>query len=264
MAILKIISHGKSNKATRRILKYVLNPAKTHPDLCSVTGDYRGEEITPEAVFLEFGRVRQLFSKDTTEGRTYEHGMVSFAPGEIEPDRAASFASELLTAMYPDHMALTAVHTDTDHIHAHFVVEPVSFRDGKLLHTSKHDLEKAKLLCNQMCQEQKLSIAQKGHHHDGTAFTDGEITTWSKDKYHLFVTDPSKSYLVDAVTAILQTLETASSKDEFLETMQQEYGWTVTWKESRKNLTFTDTNGKKVRDSNLSKTFHLPIRRLPQ
>lgn len=36
-------------------------------------------------------------------------------------------------------------------------------------------------------------------------------------------------------------------------------GWKVTWKDSRKNITFENEDGKKVRDTNISKTFHMNI-----
>ena len=41
--------------------------------------------------------------------------------------------------------------------------------------------------------------------------------------------------------------------------MEHEYGWTVTWKDSKKNIVFTDGEGHRVRDSNLSKTFNINI-----
>jgi len=36
-------------------------------------------------------------------------------------------------------------------------------------------------------------------------------------------------------------------------------GWNVHLKDPRKHITFENKDGKKVRDSNLSKTFHLDI-----
>ena len=36
-------------------------------------------------------------------------------------------------------------------------------------------------------------------------------------------------------------------------------GWNVHWKDSRKHITFENKDGKKVRDSNLFKTFHLDV-----
>ena len=49
-----------------------------------------------------------------------------------------------------------------------------------------------------------------------------------------------------------------SSKEKFIEKMKQ-FGWNVNWTEKRKHITFQNQDGKKVRDSNLSKTFHLDI-----
>ncbi len=38
-----------------------------------------------------------------------------------------------------------------------------------------------------------------------------------------------------------------------------ERGWSVTWSDSKKHITFQNENGDKVRDNNLSKTFSLDI-----
>ena len=39
----------------------------------------------------------------------------------------------------------------------------------------------------------------------------------------------------------------------------KQFGWKVNWTEKRKHITFQNQVGKKIRDSNLSKTFHLDI-----
>ena len=58
--------------------------------------------------------------------------------------------------------------------------------------------------------------------------------------------------------AVLKALENCISKEKFIEKMKQ-FGWNVNWTEKRKHITFQNQDGKKVRDSNLSKTFHLDI-----
>ena len=58
--------------------------------------------------------------------------------------------------------------------------------------------------------------------------------------------------------AVLKALENCISKEKFIEKMKQ-FGWSVNWTEKRKHITFQNQDGKKVRDSNLSKTFHLDI-----
>lgn len=259
MAILKIISHGKTNAGKRRVLQYVLDPKKTEPHLCAVSGDFLAEEITPKTVYKSYARTRALFNKESLGRRTYTHGTIAFAPGEISPEDATEFAEEFVLKVYPQNQVLTAVHTDAEHIHVHFIVEPVSFWDGRMLHTSKYDLDRAKKICNEMCRARGLSVSQKGRHADGTVFREGEVTTWSKNKYHQMAQDPGQSYLVDLAVAVQDCAAVAESQEEFCSLLEHEYGWTVTWKDSRKNITFTNSEGKRVRDSNLSKTFNIRI-----
>ena len=57
---------------------------------------------------------------------------------------------------------------------------------------------------------------------------------------------------------VLKALENCISKEKFIEKMKQ-FGWNVNWTDKRKHITFQNQDGKKVRDSNLSKTFHLDI-----
>ena len=66
------------------------------------------------------------------------------------------------------------------------------------------------------------------------------------------------SLVADCAMAVLKALENCISKEKFKEKMKQ-FGWNVNWTEKRKHIIFQNQNGKKVRDSNLSKTFHLDI-----
>ena len=259
MAILKIIAHGLRREAKRKVIQYVLDTKKTQENLSYVTGDFQAEQITPKTVFQEFQRVRNMFGKDKSGSRTYLHGTVSFAPGELPPEQVKDFAVELVEQMYPGHQVLIVAHTDTAHPHAHFIVETVSCDNGIMLHTSKRDLERAKKVCEQMCRDRGLSVAQKGHHANGTPFEDGEFTAWEKNKYHQLVSDPKKSYLVALALAIEDCADAAQEQEEFCSLMENEYGWTVTWKDSKKNIVFTDSEGHRVRDSNLSKTFNIDV-----
>ena len=255
MAIVKIISNGKNMAAARKIMSYILDEKKTEPDLCGTLGDVDAGTLTPKSAYREFQRVRSLFGKDS--GRTYTHGTVSWASGEITHEEAAAFAKDYLPQIYPEHQVIYAVHTDTDHIHFHFVVNPVSYLDGSMLHWSKHDLEKAKQICNEMCLQRGWQVAKKGHHYDSTAFADGEITAWSKDKWHQMERAPEKSYLVDLALAVQDCTAAVCNREDFCTMMEQEYGWNVIWKDTKKNITFTDCEGHRVRDSNLKKTFNL-------
>lgn len=53
---------------------------------------------------------------------------------------------------------------------------------------------------------------------------------------------------------MLDARDASENREEFIREMG-ERGWTVSWEEKRKHITFEDREGHKVRDSNLSKTF---------
>lgn len=109
-----------------------------------------------------------------------------------------------------------------------------------------------------MCRERGLTVAEKGKHFDGSQIEKGEVIAWSKDKYNLFRQQVKESFVADCAMAVLKALENCISKEKFIEKMKQ-FGWNVNWTDKRKHITFQNQDGKKVRDSNLSKTFHLDI-----
>lgn len=259
MAIVKVISHGKTRAATRQVLSYILDLKKTEPDLCGTLGDMLPDAITAHEALLEFERICNLFGKDSANRRTYTHGTVSWAADEITHEEAADFARGYLPQIYPGHQVIYAVHRDADHVHFHYIVNPVSFLDGTMLHWSKHDLERAKQLCNELCLKRGWSIAQKGFHYDGREFAPGELTAWDKDKYHTLINNPKQSYLCDLAQSIQQCLTQASNQEDFCQKMALEYGWQVSWQDKKKHITFTDIHGHKVRDTNISKTFSMDV-----
>lgn len=92
MAIVKIISHGKTMQSARNVLSYILDPKKTEVALCGMLGDFECSDITPSEIYRDFKRVRNLFGKQERAGRVATHGTVSWAPGEISYEEAADFA----------------------------------------------------------------------------------------------------------------------------------------------------------------------------
>ena len=112
---------------------------------------------------------------------------------------------------------------------------------------------------NQMCKDRELSIAEKGKHFNGESIEKGELIAWSKDKYNLLNDSSRKSYVTDCAVAILEVLEDiCESISDFINAMQDK-GWKVNWTDKRKNITFENEKGEKVRDTNISKTFNMNI-----
>ena len=258
MAINKTINkRTNSHGAMRNCIEYVLRPDKTSELLNYVTGPYRHDEINYDLVYRTFLEEKKMWDKDT--GRMYAHNIISWHKDEqITPDQALEFGKEFAEKWFSGFQTLVAVHKDKNHTHCHLVTNSVSYEDGRKLHNTRKDLERMKQLTNQMCRERGLTVAEKGKHFDGSQIEKGEVVAWSKDKYNLFRQQVKDSFVVDCAMAVLKALENCISKEKFIEKMKQ-FGWNVNWTEKRKHITFQNQDGKKVRDSNLSKTFHLDI-----
>ena len=258
MAINKTINkRTNTHGAMRNCIEYVLRQDKTSELLTYVTGPYCHDEINYDLVYRTFLEEKKVWDKDF--GRMYAHNIISWHKDEqITSEQALEFGKEFAENWFSGFQTLVAVHRDKDHIHCHLVTNSVSYEDGRKLHNTKKDLERMKQLTNQMCRERGLTVAEKGKHFDGSQIEKGEVIAWSKDKYNLFRQQVTDSFVVDCAMAVLKALENCISKEKFIEKMKQ-FGWNVNWTEKRKHITFQNQDGKKVRDSNLSKTFHLDI-----
>ena len=258
MAINKTVNkRTNSHGAMKNCMEYVLRQDKTNEQLAYVTGPYCYDEINYDLVYRTFLEEKKLWNKDS--GRMYAHNIISWHKDEqIIPEQAYEFGKEFAEKWFSGFQTLVAVHKDKDHIHCHLVTNSVSYEDGRKLHSTKRDLERMKQLTNQMCRERGLTVAEKGKHFDGSQIEKGEVIAWSKDKYNLFRQQAKDSFVADCAMAVLKALEHCISKEKFIEKMKQ-FGWMVNWTEKRKHITFENQEGKKVRDSNLSKTFHLNI-----
>ena len=258
MAINKTINkRTNTHGAMRNCIEYVLRQDKTSELLTYVTGPYCHDEINYDLVYRTFLEEKKMWDKDS--GRMYAHNIISWHKDEqITPEQALEFGKEFAENWFSGFQTLVAVHKDKDHIHCHLVTNSVSYEDGRKLHNTKKDLERMKQLTNQMCRERGLTVVEKGKHFDGSQIEKGEVIAWSKDKYNLFRQQVKDSFVADCAMAVLKALENCISKEKFIEKMKQ-FGWSVNWIEKRKHITFQNQDGKKVRDSNLSKTFHLDI-----
>ena len=258
MAINKTINkRTNTHGAMRNCIEYVLRQDKTSELLTYVTGPYCHDEINYDLVYRAFLEEKKVWDKDS--GRMYAHNIISWHKDEqITPEQALEFGKEFAENWFSGFQTLVAVHKDKDHVHCHLVTNSVSYEDGRKLHNTRKDLERMKQLTNQMCRERGLTVVEKGKHFDGSQIEKGEVIAWSKDKYNLFRQQVKDSFVADCAMAVLKALENCISKEKFIEKMKQ-FGWNVNWTEKRKHITFQNQEGKKVRDSNLFKTFHLDI-----
>ena len=254
MAINKVVNKStKSHGAMRNVLEYVLRDEKVKEGYVEISGPYSGETINYDEVYQTWLAEKRLWDKDS--GRMYAHNIISFHKDEqVTPEQVLEIGKEFAEKFFPGHQYVIGVHQDKDHLHCHIVTNSVSYLDGMKLHQTKRDLEHQKEFTNNLCLERGLTIAEKGHHFDGSVIEQGEITAWSKDKYNLLINDAKKSFVAECAIAIMEVVPQSTSREEFISSME-ERGWSVQWEDSRKHIVFQNEDGKKVRDTNIEKTF---------
>ena len=258
MAINKVVNKStKSHGAMRNVIEYVLQDQKVREGYVAITGPYAHKDINWDMVYNAFLDEKRLWNKDS--GRMYAHNIISFHKDEVvTPEQCLEIGQEFVDKFFPEHQCLITVHQDKEHLHIHIVTNSVSFIDGKKLHQTKNDLELQKEFTNNLCLKRGLSVTKKGKHFDGTEIEEGQVTAWNKDKYNLFTHADKKSFVWECAIAVMESKEGCCSKKDFIKRME-ERGWSVTWTDNKKHITFQNKGGNRVRDSNLSKTFSIDI-----
>ena len=89
------------------------------------------------------------------------HGIQSFKVGEVTPEQAFEIGKETARRMWGGkYQVLVTVHLNTDNIHCHFVVNPVSFKDGSKFQNKIGDHKELRKVSDQICREHGLSVLE--------------------------------------------------------------------------------------------------------
>ena len=256
MAVIKAVS---SKAGIGQALDYVTKEEKTEEKLVS------GLHCEADTVKDEMQATKELWGK--TGGRTYKHFVQSYHEDEhITPEQAHKNAIELAknTEAWKGHEVLIATHIDRGHIHSHFIVNSVNYEDGHKLQWSNQDLKDLKERCNEQSREQGLHVPEKGKTFSGEERE--ETVTWNKDTYNILKQAEQgkvKSYVQDIALAVLDCKETATSRQDFIERMEQR-GYKTDWQDNHKYITWTDLAREnagekacKIRDNKLQKYYNM-------
>lgn len=102
--------------------------------------------------------VKRKFEK--TDGVIAYHGYQSFAEGEVTPDKAHEIGKALAKELWGNrYQVLITTHLDKDsHIHNHFVINTVSYLDGKKFFRSNKDYYQMREVSDRLCKEYGLSV----------------------------------------------------------------------------------------------------------
>lgn len=136
------------------VMKYATNDSKTEQQFF----------VTGVNCNLATARDEMLIAKaqwnDTSEIVCY-HGFQSFKAGEVTPEQAHEVGVKLARNMWGDRFqVIVATHLNTECLHNHFVVNSVSFMDGKHYHDNKANLRLLRKRSDELCRMYELSVIE--------------------------------------------------------------------------------------------------------
>lgn len=148
-------------------LSYASNPDKTEMEkvLDYLTGEGKtikenlctGINCDIETAYQDMMFVKEQFGK--TGGILAHHAEQSFKPGEITPEKAHKIGVKFADEMWGDRFqVIVTTHLDKAHIHNHFVINSVSFVDGRKYNGCKATYRNIRELSDKYCRQEGLSI----------------------------------------------------------------------------------------------------------
>ena len=161
------------------VVDYANNPEKTEYEPLREVLHYadNGEKtkLENEKVFLSTGigcssqhafedmmSVQQYYGK--TAGNVAYHAYQSFKPNEVTPEECHQLGVELAEKMWGDkYQVLVATHLNTGTYHNHFVINAVSFRDGRKYDCNKKAYYQFRDMSDRICKEHGLSVIEHPH-----------------------------------------------------------------------------------------------------
>lgn len=132
-----VLDIGSVNQINNQLM-YVTNEVKT------MDGLYVGGRhiVDFNNATEEMMRVKEFYGK--VDGRVATHGIISLdreESGEANAGKLMLLLNDFMEALFPEHQVVYAVHTNTENLHIHFVINTVGL-DGKKIHMDRSFMKK--------------------------------------------------------------------------------------------------------------------------
>lgn len=135
MAIIKLVPSGNNpthEEIIRQQIHYITNPASNPHQLY---GGYNFVGRNPDEIADQFYTVNNFYKRSNhIPTRHIVLTFDSYYEYFIQPYQVALIADSFCIDMFSDyHQIIFGIHENTSNLHAHIIVNTVSFRDGHLL-----------------------------------------------------------------------------------------------------------------------------------
>ena len=136
-------------------LEYIKDEFKTEDKLF-----VSGINCSPDTALKDMVRVKNQFNRK--QGVLGFHAYQSFKEGEVTPEQAHQIGIQLAKEMWGDRFqVVVSTHLNTNHYHNHFVINSISFVDGKKYYNNRTTYAELRRLNDCICKENGLSYLQE-------------------------------------------------------------------------------------------------------
>ena len=219
----------------KSVMRYVSQTSKTLWDGQQLVS---GIGCQPETAFDEFLSTKLLHRKEG--GAMFYHMVQSFPKGANIDPRTAHEAARRLAGYFDGCEVLVCTHVDREHIHSHCIINSVNFETGKKVHMADEQIQELRVRNDQICEELGLPKFQRDEQKRSRGMSNAEYYTASK----------GESWKFELMRVIDDCMRYAGNREEFLALLRSE-GYSATWTDSRKNITYVTPDGRKCRDNKL-------------
>ena len=139
----------------RRLMDCAENPDKTEERYL-----ISGVNCLPELAYERMMETKRRYGK--YGGIVAYHGYMSFKPCEVTPEQCHALGVDLAKRLWGDkYEVLVASHRDHEHLHNHFILNSVSFKDGEKFHCPPYYNDTVMTPeSDKLCREHNLSVIQ--------------------------------------------------------------------------------------------------------
>lgn len=164
----KVIEYTTNSEKTKN-KEYAINCYKDlHNAIEYTKANYKTEKqlyvtginCNEETALKEMIATKKQYGKEN--GILAYHGFQSFVEGEVTPKIAHEIGIKLAEELWGDkYEVIVSTHLNTNHIHNHFVINSVSFVDGKKYRNNRESYAYMRRTSDDICREYKLNVLKE-------------------------------------------------------------------------------------------------------
>ena len=168
----------------KEVIEYAENPDKTtakeylDEDLYNAIRYVENDDKTDRQIYVDtincskrnaYGEMVAVQKRFGSRGDIVAwHGFQSFVSGEVTPEEAFEIGKETARRMWGDkYQVVVTVHLNTDNLHCHFVVNPISFIDGSRFQNKIYNHRRLREVSDEVCRERGKNVLEHSKFYGG-------------------------------------------------------------------------------------------------